>query len=49
MSDWSLHRRCADSGKVTVIDRNHRVIQDEDDDITGGLQSLFQDEGVELV
>jgi len=36
-------------GKVTVIDRNHRVIHDEDDDITDGLQSLFRDEGVELV
>ena len=35
--------------RVTVIDRNHRVIHGEDDDITEGLQSLFEDEGVELV
>ena len=35
--------------KVTVMDRNHRVIHREDDDITEGLQSLFQDEGIELV
>jgi pyruvate/2-oxoglutarate dehydrogenase complex dihydrolipoamide dehydrogenase (E3) component len=35
--------------KVTIIDRNHRVIHGEDDDITEGLQSLFEDEGVELV
>jgi pyruvate/2-oxoglutarate dehydrogenase complex dihydrolipoamide dehydrogenase (E3) component len=35
--------------KVTIIDRNHRVIHGEDDDITEGLQSLFEDEGVDLV
>jgi pyruvate/2-oxoglutarate dehydrogenase complex dihydrolipoamide dehydrogenase (E3) component len=35
--------------KVTVTDRNHRVIHREDDDITEGLQSLLQDEGVEFV
>jgi pyruvate/2-oxoglutarate dehydrogenase complex dihydrolipoamide dehydrogenase (E3) component len=35
--------------KVTVVDRNARVIHREDDDITEGLQSLLQDEGVELV
>jgi pyruvate/2-oxoglutarate dehydrogenase complex dihydrolipoamide dehydrogenase (E3) component len=35
--------------KVTVIDRNHRVIHREDDDVTEGLQSLFQDEGIDLV
>jgi pyruvate/2-oxoglutarate dehydrogenase complex dihydrolipoamide dehydrogenase (E3) component len=35
--------------KVTVIDRNCRVIHGEDDDFTEGLQSLLQDEGVELV
>jgi len=35
--------------KVTVIDRNHRVIHREDDDITEGLQMLFQHEGIELV
>jgi pyruvate/2-oxoglutarate dehydrogenase complex dihydrolipoamide dehydrogenase (E3) component len=35
--------------EVTVIDRNHRVIHGEDEDITDGLQSLFEDEGIELV
>jgi pyruvate/2-oxoglutarate dehydrogenase complex dihydrolipoamide dehydrogenase (E3) component len=35
--------------KVTVIDRNHRVIHKEDDDVTEGLQNLLDDEGIELV
>ena len=35
--------------KVTIVDRNHRVIHAEDDDITEGLQSLFEDEGLDLV
>ena len=35
--------------KVIVIDRNRRVIHGEDDDITEGLQTLLQDEGVELI
>ncbi len=35
--------------KVTIIDRNHRVIHKEDDDVSEGLQSLFHDEGIELV
>jgi pyruvate/2-oxoglutarate dehydrogenase complex dihydrolipoamide dehydrogenase (E3) component len=35
--------------KVTVVDRNPRVIHREDDDATEGLQSLFQDEGIELM
>jgi pyruvate/2-oxoglutarate dehydrogenase complex dihydrolipoamide dehydrogenase (E3) component len=35
--------------KVTVIDRNHRVIHREDDDVSEGLQSLFHDEVIELV
>ncbi len=35
--------------RVTLIDRNHRVIHAEDDDITEGLQQLFQDEGIELL
>ena len=35
--------------KVTVIDRNHRVINREDDDVTEGLQQLLEDEGVEFV
>jgi pyruvate/2-oxoglutarate dehydrogenase complex dihydrolipoamide dehydrogenase (E3) component len=35
--------------KVTVIDRNHRVLHREDDDITEGLQDLCHEEGIELV
>lgn len=35
--------------RVTIIERNHRVIHREDDDITDGLQQLFEDEGVDLV
>jgi pyruvate/2-oxoglutarate dehydrogenase complex dihydrolipoamide dehydrogenase (E3) component len=35
--------------KVTVIDRNHRVIHVEDEDASEGLERLFQDEGIELV
>jgi pyruvate/2-oxoglutarate dehydrogenase complex dihydrolipoamide dehydrogenase (E3) component len=35
--------------KVTVIDRNHRVIHGEDEDASEGLERLFQDEGIELV
>ena len=35
--------------KVTVIDRNHRVIHKEDDDVTEGLQNLLEDEDIELV
>jgi pyruvate/2-oxoglutarate dehydrogenase complex dihydrolipoamide dehydrogenase (E3) component len=34
--------------KVTVIDRNHRVIHREDDDVTDGLQNLLENEGIEL-
>ena len=35
--------------KVTIIDHNHRVIHGEDDDVTEGLQSLLEDEGVDLI
>jgi pyruvate/2-oxoglutarate dehydrogenase complex dihydrolipoamide dehydrogenase (E3) component len=35
--------------KVTVIDRNDRVLHREDDDITEGLQRLIEDEGIKLV
>lgn len=35
--------------KVTIVDRNHRLIHAEDDDITENLQSLFEDEGIDLV
>jgi pyruvate/2-oxoglutarate dehydrogenase complex dihydrolipoamide dehydrogenase (E3) component len=35
--------------KVTIIDRNHHVIHDEDDDVTEALLSLLQDEGIEII
>lgn len=35
--------------KVTVIGRSSRVIQNEDDDVTDGLQELFKGEDIELV
>jgi pyruvate/2-oxoglutarate dehydrogenase complex dihydrolipoamide dehydrogenase (E3) component len=35
--------------KVTVVDHNHQVLHREDDDVVEGLQSLLQDEGIELV
>jgi pyruvate/2-oxoglutarate dehydrogenase complex dihydrolipoamide dehydrogenase (E3) component len=35
--------------KVTVVDHSERVIHREDDDVTEGLQTLFHDEGIELV
>jgi len=35
--------------KVTVVERNDRLLYREDDDITAGLEKLFQDEGIELV
>jgi pyruvate/2-oxoglutarate dehydrogenase complex dihydrolipoamide dehydrogenase (E3) component len=35
--------------KVTVIDRNDRLLHHEDKDVSDGLQSLFEDEGIDLV
>jgi pyruvate/2-oxoglutarate dehydrogenase complex dihydrolipoamide dehydrogenase (E3) component len=35
--------------KVTVVDRNERLLHWEDADITDGIQSLFHDEGIDLV
>ena len=35
--------------RVTVIDRNERLVHREDPDIAEGLSNLFQDEGIELV
>ena len=35
--------------KVTIVDRNSRVIHGEDNDVSDGLQRLFEDEGVELL
>jgi pyruvate/2-oxoglutarate dehydrogenase complex dihydrolipoamide dehydrogenase (E3) component len=34
--------------KVTAVDRNDRLLRREDQDITDGLRSLFEDEGVHL-
>ncbi len=34
--------------KVTVVDRNPHLLHREDDDVTDGLQRLFEDEGIEL-
>ena len=35
--------------KVTIIDRNDRLLHLEDDDVTSGLATLFRDEGVNTV
>jgi pyruvate/2-oxoglutarate dehydrogenase complex dihydrolipoamide dehydrogenase (E3) component len=35
--------------KVTVIDRNDRLMHREDDDVTEALQNLFGDEGIDIV
>jgi pyruvate/2-oxoglutarate dehydrogenase complex dihydrolipoamide dehydrogenase (E3) component len=35
--------------KVSVVDRNESLLHREDADITDGIQSLFQDEGIDLV
>jgi pyruvate/2-oxoglutarate dehydrogenase complex dihydrolipoamide dehydrogenase (E3) component len=35
--------------KVTIIDRNDRLMHREDDDVTEALQNLFEDEGIEIV
>ena len=35
--------------KVTIIDRNDRLMHREDDDVTEALRSLFEDEGVDIV
>ena len=35
--------------KVTMIDRNDRLMHREDDDVTEALQKLFQDEGIDSV
>ena len=35
--------------RVTLIDRNPRVIHREDDDVSEGLQELLHDEGIHLV
>jgi pyruvate/2-oxoglutarate dehydrogenase complex dihydrolipoamide dehydrogenase (E3) component len=35
--------------KVTIIDRNDRLMHREDDDVTEALQNLFEDDGIEIV
>jgi pyruvate/2-oxoglutarate dehydrogenase complex dihydrolipoamide dehydrogenase (E3) component len=35
--------------RVTIIDRNDRPMHREDNDVAEALQSLFQDEGIEIV
>ena len=35
--------------KVTIIDRNDRLLHKEDDDVTEGLANLFNDEGIDTV
>ena len=35
--------------KVTVLDRNDRLLHQEDADVSEGLEKLFHDEGIELV
>jgi pyruvate/2-oxoglutarate dehydrogenase complex dihydrolipoamide dehydrogenase (E3) component len=36
-------------GKVTVVDRNERLLHREDHDVTDDLHTLLQDEGIDLV
>ncbi len=40
---------CRFGSKVSLIDRNDRLIHREDDDVTEALQQLFEDEGIDLV
>ena len=35
--------------RVTIIERNSRLVQREDEDVSQALSSLFEDEGIELV
>lgn len=35
--------------KVTVLDRNDRLMHREDDDVSDALQQLFQDEGIDIL
>lgn len=35
--------------RVTVIERNGRLVHREDEDVAAGLRTLFEDEGIELV
>ncbi len=40
---------CRFGSKVTVIERNARIIHTEDDDVTAALQKLLEDEGIEFL
>jgi pyruvate/2-oxoglutarate dehydrogenase complex dihydrolipoamide dehydrogenase (E3) component len=35
--------------KVTVIERNERLVHREDEDVTEGLRALFKDEGIDIL
>ena len=35
--------------KVTVIDRNQRLMSKEDEDVCEALRSLLQDEGIDIL
>jgi pyruvate/2-oxoglutarate dehydrogenase complex dihydrolipoamide dehydrogenase (E3) component len=35
--------------RVTIIERNSHLVQREDEDVSQGLKTLFEDEGIELV
>src|SRR5262249_28558568 len=35
--------------KVSVIDRNDRVLHREDEDVSEGIRKLFEDEGIDLL
>jgi pyruvate/2-oxoglutarate dehydrogenase complex dihydrolipoamide dehydrogenase (E3) component len=35
--------------RVTVVGRSGRVIHEEDDDVTEGIEDLFRDEGIEII
>ena len=35
--------------KVTIIDRNDRLLHHEDEDVSDGLRNLFEDEGIEVM
>jgi pyruvate/2-oxoglutarate dehydrogenase complex dihydrolipoamide dehydrogenase (E3) component len=35
--------------RVTVLDRNASLLHSEDPDVTAGLETLFEDEGIELI
>src|SRR5207244_2543723 len=43
-SSWSSF-----GSKVTLIDRNARLMQKEDQDVCDGLRSLLEDEGIDIL